>query len=223
MFNRKIRQTMVSCMVAVAITVGGAPLQQNVQVAAETTEETNLQVMGVTFDQSSPKASGTRLTIGADCFGGTGNYVYTYKVRRPSGTYETIAQDTDSVFVNYTVNEVGIYNFSVTVSDGVDSVSEVNEFVVKPSKVVIDSVKLNKSTFKKNDKVKFTVATTAASGTVKTKIDIVTPSGKKVTVKKYSTKKTATYKATQRGTYKATIYAKDSKSSTKVTKCFQVK
>lgn len=224
MCSKKVRQMLVGGLLSLAMTGAVLPLGQPLDVSAETAEATSdLRILGLHFDKSYPQAAGTRVTISADCFGGTGDYVYTYTVRLPDGTYETIATDTESASVGYTLSEVGTYNFSVAVSDGTELVSDTKEFIVTPAKVKIDRVKLNKSSFTKNDTLKINISATPSSGTVKSKITVKTPTGTKKTIKGYSTKMSASYKLKKKGTYKITVSVKDSKTSTSTSKTIKVK
>lgn len=220
--NRKMSLIIVGGMLSAAIATSVMPFGQVEVVSAETTEATtDLQISRLIFDKSYPQAAGTRIRISADCSGGTGNYTYTYKVQLPDGTYEVIAKDVEQDFVNYTLSEAGTYNFSVEVSDGEDTVVYTKEFVT--TKVKINSVSFNKSSFKKNDTVKIKVSATPSTGKAKSKIVVKTPDGSKKTVKGYSTKMSASYKLKKKGTYKIIVSVKDGKTSASTTKSIKVK
>lgn len=224
MRNRKMNLIIAGGILSVAIAGTVLPMEQPLLVSAETTETaSDLNILGLDFDKSYPQAAGTRITIHANCSGGTGAYVYTFMVQLPNGTYETIAKDVENASVNYTLSQVGTYNFSVVVTDGVDTVSDVKEFVTTIGKVKINSVKLNKTSFKKGNTVKIKVNATPSTGKVKSKIVVKTPDGAKKTVKGYSTKMSASYKLKKKGNYKIIVSVKDSKTSTSTTKSIKVK
>lgn len=220
MFNKNFKRLSLGMMLATALTVSTAPVCVNTSVSASTAQ---LRLLDVSIDQTSNIAVGTRVTISPEIEGGVGEVAYTYKVILPNGNFETIAAETSSESISYTVSETGIYNFIVEARDEVSLVSDVRECEVVSDKVMIDSVSFDKTSYTKNDKVKITLGVTPASGTAKTKITVTLPSGKKVTVKKLNTKTTASYKVTKKGTYKFTILAKDSKSKVSVTKTIKVK
>lgn len=221
MFNKKLQKALVSGMAAIAVATTVLPvgLAENVKAAAEE----GLQLVKIEFDQASPQVQGSRITISAQCTGAIGEVSYTYRVILPNGTYETIAKDSSNEYVNYTLSEVGIYNFIVEVSDGKSYCYDQVEYVSNPSKVSLDQFKFDKSSYSKNDKVKITIGATPATGTVKSKIVVKTPAGKKTTVKGYSKKMTASYKVKKKGTYKFTVTVKDSKTSVSKTKSIKVK
>lgn len=221
MFNKKFQKALVSGMAAVAMatTILSVGVTGNVKAA---TEE-GLQLTKIEFDYVSPQMKGTKLTISTYCTGGTGELTYTYRVLLPNGTYETIAKDSSNEYVNYTLSEVGIYNFLVEVTDGKTTCYDQVEYVSTPSQVSLDRFKFNKSSYTKNDKVKITIGATPAMGTVKSKIVVKTPAGKRTTVKGYSAKMTASYKVKKKGTYKFTVIVKDSKTSVSKTKSIKVK
>lgn len=221
---KKLRKIVIGGMLSAAIVTVATPVNDLCKVvAAENEIPEELQITKITFDKTYPQRAGTRVLLSADCKGGTGEYAYTYTVKLPDGSYQVIAEDTECDYISYTLDQVGIYNFEVKVKDAFDIVTDVKEFIATPSKVSINSVKLNKSSYKVNDNVKFTVKATPSIGTVQSKIVIQTPKGKMVKVKDYSTKNTASYKVKKKGIYKVTIYVKDGESSTKVSKSFKVK
>lgn len=223
-FHKKLRQVVITGMLSAAMITVAMPVNNISKVfAAENDISTDLQIDEIAFDKTYPQRAGTRVILSANCVGGTEEYTYTYTVKLPDGSYQIIAENTDCDYVSYTLDQVGIYNFEVKVKDGYDIVTDVREFIAAPSKVAIDSVKFNKSTYSVNDTVKITVNATPSIGKLQTKIVVQTPSGKKVKVKDYSSKKTANYKVKKKGTYKVTIYAKDGETSTKVSKNFKVK
>lgn len=223
-FHKKLRRVVTAGVLSIAMVTATIPVGHTCNVfAAESNISADLQIAEISFDKAYPQKAGTRVILSADCEGGTGEYSYTYTVKLPDGSYQIIAEDTDCDYVSYTLDQVGIYNFEVKAKDEYDIVTDIREFIAIPSKVSINSVKLNKSSYSVNDSVKFTVNATPSTGTVKTKIVVQTPNGKKVKVKGYSTKSTASYKVKKKGTYKATIYAKDGKTSTSVSKSFKVK
>lgn len=224
MFYKKIKQMVIGSMLSVVMVTTVLPVNgiRNV-FAAENEESEYLQITEISFDKAYPQKAGTRVVLSANCEGGVGEYSYTYTVKLPDGSYQTIAEDTDCDYVSYTLEQAGIYNFEVKVKDDYDIETDISEFIVTQSKVSIDSVKLNKSSYSVNDKVTFTVNATPSTGTARTKIVVQTPNGKKVKVKDYSVKKTASYKVKKKGTYKVTIYAKDGDTSTSISKSFKVK
>lgn len=224
MFHKKLRRVVITGMLSAAMITIAMPVSSISKVsAAESNISTDLQIEEMAFDKTYPQKAGTRVVVSADCVGGTGEYTYTYTVKLPDGSYQVIADDTDCDYVSYTLEQVGIYNFEVKVKDGYDIVTDVREFITRPGKVAINSVKFNKSTYSVNDTAKITINATPSIGTVQTKIVVQTPNGKKVKVKEYSSKKTANYKVKKKGTYKVTIYAKDGETTTKVSKSFKVK
>lgn len=224
MHTRKMSLIIAGGMLSVAIATSVLPVGQAEVVSAEATETVStLQISKLVFDKSYPQAAGTRVMISADCSGGTGNYAYTFKVQLPDGTYEVIAKDTEQTFVNYTLSEVGTYNFSVEVSDGENIAVYTKEYVTTLAKVKINSVKFNKNSFKKSDTVKIKVSATPSVGKAKSKIVVKTPNGAKKIVKGYSTKMSASYKLKKKGMYKFTVSVKDGKTSTSTTKSIEVK
>lgn len=223
MFNKKLQRTILGGMLAVAMGTVVMPVPQSSVVSVNAAVQQRLTLSQIVFEETSPQIQGSRVTLYAECSGGTGEYTYTYKVMLPNGTIETIAENSSNEYINYTMNEVGVYNFQVQVSDGDDVVSDVKEFEVTPAKVSINQVKLNKTVFKKKETVKFTIDATAAEGVAKSKIVVVLPGGKKVVVKKFSAAMTANYKLKKKGNYKATITVKDGKTSASKTVSFKVK
>lgn len=221
MFNRKIQKALTSGMLAIAMATTILPMGVTGNVLAA--EEQGLQLVKIDFDQASPQVKGTEITVSAQCTGQTGEISYTYRVLLPDGSYETIVEESSNEYVNYTLSEIGIYNFIVEVSDGERYCYDQVEYVSNPSKVSFDRLKFNKSSYSKNDNVKITIGATPATGTVKSRVVVQTPAGKKVTVKKYSTKMTASYRVKKKGTYKFTVTVKDGKTSASKTKSIKVK
>ena len=222
MFNKKVQKVLVSGMLAAALTVSAVPMGEVASVFAAT-DNSDLSMNQLSISLASPQKSGTTLTLSAECEGGYGDLTYTYRVLLPDGTWEIIAQDTSCEHVDYTVSQVGSYNFSVDVSDGYDTVTDVKEFQVTPAKVTINSVKLNKSSYSIKDKMKVSVSATASAGKVKSKIVLTKPNGRKVTVKGYSTKMSGSYQLKKKGTYKDTVYVKDAATTAKKSKTITVK
>lgn len=221
MFNKKLQKALASGMVAIAMVTTVLPMVATGTVNAATEE--GLQLVKIEFDQASPQVQGTEITISPQCTGAMGELSYTYRVMLPNGTCETIAEESSNEYVNYTLSEVGIYNFIVEVTDGKTHQYDQVEYVSKPAKISLDRFQFDKSSYKKNDKVKVTIGATPATGTAKSKVVVKTPAGKKVTVKGYSTKMTASYKVKKKGTYKFTVTVKDSKTSVSKTKSVKVK
>ena len=225
MFNKKIHKTFAGGMAALALATVVAPVWAPGYVMAETADAT-LQLKKIAIDLTSPQKQGTEITITPECFGGTGELSYTYKVKIPGvkSEYETIADESSNESITYTLQEAGVYNFYVEVKDSAGTVrSDEIEFTANATKVVVNSVSFNKTKYAKKDNVQIAIKATAASGTLKSKIVVTTPNGKKVTVKKLSTKMKASYKVTKKGTYKFTITAKDSKTSVSTTRSIKVK
>lgn len=222
MFNRRLQKALACAMMGIAVTTVALPISTE-QMGKVMAASDNLVLKDISIDGSTSNVQGTRITLSAQCTGGAGEYTYSYGVMLPNGKYETIAEETNRDSINYTLNEVGTYNFLVRVTDGYDVVTDTIECQATRAKVALNNIKLNKVSFKSNDTVKFTVNATAASGTVKSKIVLKMPNGKNVLVKGYSSKMTASYKVKKKGTYKATISVKDSKSSTSKTIQFKVK
>lgn len=225
MFNKKIHKIVAGGMAALALVTVVAPMCAPGYVMAETVD-TKLQLKKIAIDLASPQNQGTEITITPECFGGTGELSYTYKVKLPGekSEYETIADESSNESVTYTLQEAGVYNFYVEVKDSAGTVqSDEVEFVAKSTKVMLNNVSFNKAKYAKKDNVQIAIKATAASGTVKSKVVVTTPNGKKVTVKKLSTKMKASYKVTKKGTYKFTITVKDSKTSASTTKSIKVK
>ena len=222
MFNKELRKAFVGQLLAVSM-VGAVMPRNTVSDAQAAVVSEAFQMTGMSVEAASPQMQGTKLTISAFCSGGSGDYTYTYRVKRPDGSDETIAKDISSDRVTYTVEDIGIYNFEVQVSDGMDVYSDIQEFVVTPSKVTISKFQTDRANYKKKDVVRFKVGATAAWGTeVKSKIVLQTPGGK-VTVKKYSKVATAMYKVKKKGTYQATVTVKDEKTTANKTISFTVK
>lgn len=225
MFDKKVRKIVAGGMAAIALATVVAPMGAPLCVTAETVDA-KLQLKKIAIDLASPQNQGTELTITPECVGGTGELSYTYKVKLPGAKseYETIADESSNESIAYTLQEAGVYNFYVEVKDSVGTVcSDEIEFVATSTKVVLNSVSFNKAKYAKKDKVQIAIKATAASGTAKSKIVVTTPGGKKVTVKKLSTKMKASYKVKKKGTYKFTITVKDSKTSVSTTKSIKVK
>lgn len=225
MFNKKIHKIVAGGMAALALVTVVAPMCAPGYAMAETVD-TKLQLKKIAIDLASPQNQGTEITITPECFGGTGELSYTYKVKLPGekSEYETIADESSNESVTYTLQEAGVYYFYVEVKDSAGTVqSDEVEFVAKSTKVMLNNVSFNKAKYAKKDNVQIAIKATAASGTVKSKVVVTTPNGKKVTVKKLSTKMKASYKVTKKGTYKFTITVKDSKTSASTTKSIKVK
>lgn len=225
MFNKKIHKIVAGGMAALALVTVVAPMCAPGYAMAETVD-TKLQLKKIAIDLASPQNQGTEITITPECFGGTGELSYKYKVKLPGekSEYETIADESSNESVTYTLQEAGVYNFYVEVKDSAGTVqSDEVEFVAKSTKVMLNNVSFNKAKYAKKDNVQIAIKATAASGTVKSKVVVTTPNGKKVTVKKLSTKMKASYKVTKKGTYKFTITVKDSKTSASTTKSIKVK
>ena len=225
MFNKKIHKIVAGGMAALALVTVVAPMCAPGYVMAETVD-TKLQLKKIVIDLASPQNQGTEITITPECFGGTGELSYTYKVKLPGekSEHETIADESSNESVTYTLQEAGVYNFYVEVKDSAGTVqSDEVEFVAKSTKVMLNNVSFNKAKYAKKDNVQIAIKATAASGTLKSKVVVTNPNGKKVTVKKLSTKMKASYKVTKKGTYKFTITVKDSKTSASTTKSIKVK
>ena len=160
--------------------------------------------------KASPQKVGTSIKIKVSSVtGGTEPYKFTYVASLKNGFTKTIAKNTTKKTVTWKPTKAGTYTIKVTAKDA-NGVSGTKKFTYKitNNKLAITKLKASAKKVKVKKKVKITVAGTAKTGTLKFKY--VLKKGKTTKVlKKYSTKKTYTWKPTKAGKYKIIVYAKD--------------
>ena len=144
---------------------------------------------------------------------------YRFSVQRAGQTETKVLQEysSDSTCI-WKPSSKGTYTVVVECKEGSKAAVSTSEtYVVKGISV---SAKASSPSVKKGKKVKITASATNAYGTVKYKY-VVKLNKKKVAATSYKAKKTYTFKASKKGTYTITVYAKDSKAV--VTKTIMVK
>lgn len=144
---------------------------------------------------------------------------YRFSVKKSGQTGTQVLQEysSDSTCI-WSPSSKGTYTVIVECKEGSkEAVSVSATYVVKGLSV---SAKASSTSVKKGKKVKITASAANANGTVKYKY-VVKLNKKNVASTGYKTKKTFTFKASKKGTYTISVYAKDSKSV--VTKTLKVK
>ena len=202
-----------------------------------TTEGTKKEGLVITEFSTNPLSTqelGKSVTLKTEVAGGTGSIKYTYIVAKKDNAddMEVIAHDTTDAAVTWTAKEAGSYILYVMVADDnedgdyaalnykitavptpTQAAPTAQPKALKVKTLKVTTAKKNR-VVKKKIKVKATVSN--KQGTVKYKFAIKRKGAKKKTViRKYSTKKTATFKVTKKGTYHIYVYAKDSRNKIK--------
>ena len=202
-----------------------------------TTEGTKKEGLVITEFSTNPLSTqelGKSVTLKTEVAGGTGSIKYTYIVAKKDNAddMEVIAHDTTDAAVTWTAKEAGSYILYVMVADDNEDgdYAALNYTITavptptqaaptaQPKALKVKTLKV--TTAKKNrvvkKKIKVKATVSNKQGTVKYKFAIKRKGAKKKTViRKYSTKKTATFKVTKKGTYHIYVYAKDSRNKIK--------
>lgn len=212
MFNKKMQKSLLSGALAVTMAMAAVPFCP-VTYAQEKVEGL-LQITQFHVGDGMSQYQGSEISLASVCQGGTGTYSYTYRVKLPDGSSETIVKESGNEHVSYTLSETGVYNFEVVIADGKEIVSDVTECNVIPSKVCLSQVKTNKTSYQKKETMKMTIAATAATGSAVSKVTVKEPKGKTKTVKKFSSAMSAQYRFNKKGIYVFTVTVKDEVSTT---------
>ena len=198
-----------------------------------------VQAMTVNLKMSkpSPQKVNTVVDLTPIVEGGSGSYTYKITAHLKDSTEtQVIADETASTVSNPAITAwkpaaAGEYQLDVTVTDKKDTTVKAtctkNYTITKATttsatkKLAIKKIKVNSKKIKLGKKLNISVTGTAKKGTIKYKF--TAKKGSKVkTLRKYSAKKTLSWKPTKVGTYKITVYATDS-SKKVVKKSFNVK
>lgn len=171
--------------------------------------------------KGSPQALGNKITLTASATGGTGNYLYKFYTKDSKGKISYIQKEySDKNKVTWTPTVAGTYQVIVSVQDlftGKTSTASVKFNVTKTYFTLKDyTVKAS------GKKITMKASVIPAKGKVRYKF--VVKLGKK-TIKNYgySTKGSKILKVKKKGTYKVTMYAKDSSATVYATKTIKVK
>ena len=152
------------------------------------------------------------------------SYTYSIIAKKNDGTVKAIATDSTAASVTWKPTAKGTYTVTINAKDAEGNLATKSyTYKVTKSKLKL-TAKASKKAIKHGKKIKFTAKATSISGTAKYKF-VIKKGAKKIATKKYSKKKTYTWKtkkSLKAGTYKCTISVKDS-SGTVVTKTVKFK
>ncbi len=163
------------------------------------------------FGKASPQKVNTAIKITPRVSGTKNSYKYSVMAELKNSTYtQRVASNSTAKSVTWKPKKAGTYKITISVTDseGYKGVKTYNYVIKQPKLTVKGSI--SKKSIKLGQKVKITASGTASKGTLKFKITSKKKGDKKtVVLKKYSTKKTCTWKPKKKGTYTITVYAKD--------------
>ena len=178
----------------------------------------------ISFDKTN-KTVGETIKIKASAKNGKAAYKYTYIVKK--GTKKTtLASNTTAKSVNWIPTKAGTYTVSVKITDAnKKTVTVSKKYTVKKAVIVVKSFKTSKSSGQKvKTKIVLSANATAKKGKPSYKFAVKLGNGKIKVIKKFSTKKTVTWKPAKKGTYTLYVYVKNGKGITVTkTKTFKIK
>lgn len=168
------------------------------------------------IDSFKASASGKSVKLTAKA---TGNNLK-YKFYVKSGSKNTVISNySTKSTATWTPKKAGSYTLYVDVTNGSSTVTKKCSYTIKA--LSVSSFKPSASKIKVKKKVTLTAKSAGGIGTSKFQFTY-TLNGKKTTIKKYSTSKTASFTPKKKGTYKVTLSVKDEAGTVK-TKTVSVK
>ena len=170
------------------------------------------------------KTAGETIKVNAKVSGIDEVYKLSYAVKKTGGKTKTLAKKVSKKTVSWTPTVSGTYTVTVKAysEDGKVLASKTAKYTVKKRVITISSVKPATLKVKKNATIKIKAKTT--KGKLSMKVVIKNSKNKTVKTRKYSKKKTFTWKPSKKGTYKVTVTAKNGKGVVvSVTKKIKVK
>lgn len=180
-----------------------------VETAAPTTEPGAAYHSPILFTSTSEYYLGKTIKIEAALLDDIPNCSYSFFVENKSGVkLLQKSYSTDSSF-KWKPTSAGTYLIGVTIKDSNENVVCSNQRSIKVVKQPLSLGSLKASTLEKN-KVKVIAKPNGGQGSVKYKFSVKAPKGKKVTIKKFSTKNAAQFTASKKGTYVIYLEMKDS-------------
>lgn len=184
----------------------------------------NFAIASFTSNKAAPQEAGSSIVLTLKGTGGSGKYTYKFYIVN----METLHQELYTGWVNMNTvtwipSEGGRYQIRAYICDDGSSGKEIKNVTVDYQITSALIVKTFKATKVSRRKVKFTMKAEGKEP-VKYKLMIVDESGKKTTVKKYSTVRTKIYTFKKAGTYTIYLYVKDGMNKVKkVKKVLQLK
>ena len=167
---------------------------------------------------------GGRVSVTAAASGGKGSYRYAFYYKAPSSSkWTTIRNYSTSKTATFTPAKTGSYSVRVNIKDGTGTVKTKNFTVKVTAKNLVNSSKLSSTSIKAGSKL--TLKAAASGGTSPYKYAYYykkSSSSKWVTLKGYSTTKSASVILKSKGTYNVRIAVKDASNKT-VYKTYNVK
>ena len=138
-------------------------------------------------------------------------YKLSYAVKKTGGKTKTLAKKVNKKTVSWTPTAKGTYTVTVKAysEDGKVLATGTTKYKVKKRVITISSIKPASTKVGKVTTIKIKGKTT--KGKLKIKVVIKNKKGKTVKTKKYSKKKTFTWKPTKKGTYTMKVTAKNGK------------
>ena len=181
-------------------------------------ESSNVDIK-ISCSKKSPLILGKSVLLEAKNSTSATGLTYRFSVKKAGQTATQVLQDysSDNTCV-WKLSSKGTYTIIVECKEGSKTaVSTSATYVVKGMSL---SAKASSTSVKKGKKVKITASASNANGSVKYKY-IVKLGKKKIASTGYKAKKTYSFKASKKGTYTVSVYAKD--STTVVSKTIKVK
>ena len=157
------------------------------------------------------KTAGETIKVKAKVSGVDEVYKLSYAVKKTGGKTKTLAKKVNKKTVSWTPTAKGTYTVTVKAysEDGKVLATGTTKYKVKKRVITISSIKPASTKVGKVTTIKIKGKTT--KGKLKIKVVIKNKKGKTVKTKKYSKKKTFTWKPTKKGTYTMKVTAKNGK------------
>ena len=154
--------------------------------------------------------AGETITWTAAASGGTGTLWYYFVVYKDGAKVKTRTYSTVNTF-SYAPEDAGTYKAKVYVKDAAGkkvNKTSVTITMTAVAPITISSIKANKTSVNTGESITWTAAASGGTGTLQYYF-IVYKDGTKVKTRAYSTANTFSYTPSEAGTYKATVYVKD--------------
>lgn len=181
-------------------------------------------ITSFTSNKAAPQETGSKIVLTLKGTGGSGKYTYKFYIINSETLHQEIYTGwTSTNKVTWIPSEGGKYKIRAYICDDGAAGKEIKNVTVDYQITSALTVKNFKATKLTKRKVKFTMKA-EGKGNVQYKLMTVSATGKKTTIKKYSTSRTKTYTFKQAGTYTVYLYVKDGNNMVKkVKKVLQIK
>ena len=175
-------------------------------------------IASFTSNKAAPQEAGSKIILTLKGTGGSGKYTYKFYIVNTETLHQEVYTGWTSINkVTWIPSESGKYKIHAYICDDGAAGKEIKNVTVDYQITSALTIKTFKATKLTKRKVKFSMKA-EGQGAIKYKLMTVNASGKKTTIKNYSTVRTKTYKFRQAGTYIVYLYVKDGTNKVKKVK-----